>query len=365
MTPNSQQLTADSRTAHLPMLIVLLIGIAVTIYIGATGQFKFFNEKGLLSGPFSALLLIGAVESAGFLMVLLDWRVWRPRALKRTREIERWLNADLLGNAQPPPENWETLRGQFRAHEVTLQREATRRRIGVWRWSVATRFPGSFSAVRSTKPVKAGGATELATGDSDFEERYAWQSDRPTDLTALLRQPEARSAIKRLASLMTLHGAIADSNCGVRVSQKEVTIRQIPAPALSRPGFNPDELLLVLHDLTLLASMLEGAPAPATEVPQASSQSGASWLALGCAALVGLALWLGLTFLVARYVGLPAAMVAFFLPAVALAFWFILLSARGSGREGELDAAIDREAGAQIEVHPDLRQLKERLCVEN
>jgi hypothetical protein len=64
------------------------------------------------------------------------------------------------------------------------------------------------------------------------------------------------------------------------------------------------------------------------------------------------------TYGVARFAGLPAAMVTFFMPAVALAFWFMILSARGSGRDAEIDAAIDREASQEIARHADLAALQ-------
>ena len=72
--------------------------------------------------------------------------------------------------------------------------------------------------------------------------------------------------------------------------------------------------------------------------------------------IVALAAWIGITYLVARYVGLPGAMVAFFMPAVALALWFMFVSARGSGRDPEMDSAIDREAGGVIGRHADFAE---------
>ena len=360
----SEQGLRGMKSAHVPLIAVLLLGIAITVAIGFTGQFKFFNEKGLLSGPFSALLLIGAAQTAGLLIVTLDWRIWQPRAAGRARVLERWLCCDLLGSASPPPADWETLRGHFRGRAVTVQRAPQRvgggRGVGVWRWSVATNFTGTFSAVRTTAPsAPAVVSADLSTGDTEFEERYAWQSDRPGETSELLRKPELRSAVKRLASLFAFHGPIGDANCGLRVAQREIAIRQIPAPVLARPAFNPDELLLMLHDLTLLAALLEGSAAPEIQSAAAApAASGGAWLAFGCACLAGLAVWVGATYCVARFAGLPAAMVAFFLPAVALAFWFMILSARGSGRDADIDAAIDREASQAITRHADLASLQ-------
>ena len=346
--------------SHVSLLVVLAVGIAVTAYIGFTGHFKLFNEKGLLSGPFSALLLLGAAEMAALALVLLDWRIWAPRAVARERELECWLAADLLGGATPNP-GWETIRGQFRGRAVSIQRSLGAG-IGTWRWTMPARFDGSFAIVRLKQPVKAeAGIAEVSTGDAEFEARYAWQSDRPATWVALLRDEGMRTAVKRLTSLFALHGRVGDANCGLRLSGNELTLIQIPAPALLRPGFNPDEWLLILHDLSTVAAMLEQAPLAKSEAVSDAAEPGGAWLALGCLGLFALGAWIGIVYLVAIYAGLPGAMIAFFMPAVALALWFMFVSARGSGRDPEVDSAIDREAGAEVGRYGDLSLIRTRL----
>ncbi len=362
------------KSAHPPIIIVLLVGIVVTVYIGVTGSFTLFNAKGLLSGPFSFLLLLGATEGAALLLVVLDWRVWKPRGRARALAIERWLACDVLGNAQAPSADWDALHGSFRGRTVTLRRNAERRGRGLgmetWRWSAKTGFKGTFRVVRTeeaaAKPSASPAAdAELSTGDAEFEERYQWQSDRPAEVVKLLRQPELRGAVKRLASLFSLHGTIGakatDANCGIQVERGELVLSQAPAPVFTRSTFSPRELLLILHDLTLTASIFEGAAPPKSEplAADANAAGGSPWLAFGCAGILALAVWLGGTYGVARYIGLPAAMVAFFLPAVALALWFIAVSTLASGRNPEVEAAIETESQREIGSHADLRALSE------
>ena len=360
------------KSAHPPIIFVLIVGIAVTVYIGVTGSFTLFNAKGLLSGPFSFLLLLGATEGAALMLVLLDWRVWKPRGRARAQAIERWLACDVLGNTQAPAANWDALHGSFRGRTVTLRRNAERRGRGMgmetWRWSAKTGFKGTFRVVRTeeaaAKPSASQSAdADLLTGDAEFEERYQWQSDRPAEVVKLLRQPELRGAVKRLASLFSLHGTIGakapDANCGIHVERGELVLSQAPAPVFTRSTFAPQELLLILHDLTLAASVLEGAAPPKAEPLAITAQAatGSPWLAFGCAGSVALVAWLGGTYGVARFVGLPAAMVAFFLPAVALALWFIAVSTLASGRNPEDEAAIETESQREIGNHADLRTL--------
>ena len=352
--------------SHLLLTLVLLAGIAVTLYIGMTGSFTLFNAKGLLSGPFSFLLLLGATEAAALLLVVLDWRVWKPRGRARAAAIERWLNVDVLGNREAPAANWDALHGSFRGRTVTLRRNTERRGMGMetWRWSAATAFKGTFRAVRTALPAesKKPNTPERSaydTGDAEFEERYQWQSDRPAEVVKLLRQPELRGAVKRLASLFALHGAITDANCGIQLERGELVLSQAPAPVFTRSTFSPQELLLILHDLTLVAAVVEGTAPPTPEVlatPDASA-AGSPLLAFGCAGVVALAVWLGGTYGVARFIGLPAAMVAFFMPAVALALWFIAVSTLASGRNPEVEAAIETESRREIDCHADLRLL--------
>jgi hypothetical protein len=353
------------KSAHIPLLAVLSIGLGVTIYIGVTSTFTLFNAKGLLSGPFSGLLLIGAAEFAALVLVLLDWSVWKPRNRARAAAIERWLAVNVLGNREAPAENWEALHGSFRGRTVTVRRGAQRRGLGMeaWRWSAKTGFKGTFRTVRisdadAAKAPAATAETPLSTGDAEFEARYQWQSDRPEEVVKLLKGAEFRAAIKRLASLFSRHGKIADSTCGVTLEQGDVVLLQVPAPVFARANFAADELLLILHDLTLTAAALEGTEPPAAQ-PLATPPElpGSPWLAFGCAGGVLLLLWLSGTYGAARFVGLPAAMIVFFMPALALALWFIVLSATGSGRDPEIEAAIEVEARREIAGHMDLAKL--------
>lgn len=337
----------------------------MTIYIGMTGTFTFFNAKGLLSGPFSALLLIAAAESAAVILVLLDWRVWKPRNRARAAAIERWLAVDVLATATPPAPDWEALHGSFRGRAVTLRRGAQRRVLGMeaWRWSAKCNFTGTFRAVRISDAATAkmpatsanADAGALSSGDAEFEARYQWQSDRPEEVVKFLKGDAFRSAVKRLASLFSRHGTIGEASCGVQLEDGEVVMLQVPAPVFTRANFSADELLLILHDLTLVAAVLEGSDVSPAQSPAAPVESESSpWLAFGCAGGVLLMAWLSGTYVAARFVGLPAAMVVFFMPALALALWFIVLSAGGTGRDPEIEAAIEAESRREIAGHADL-----------
>ena len=124
---------------------------------------------------------MGAAEAAGLALVLLDWRVWGPRAQRRERELERWLAVELLGGAAPAT-GWEQLRGRFRGRAVAIQRSLGAG-VGTWRWTVPAHFEGSFAIVRLKQPVKAEtGIAEVSTGDAEFEARYALAVGSPGDV---------------------------------------------------------------------------------------------------------------------------------------------------------------------------------------
>src|SRR5689334_16371408 len=102
-----------TKSFHGPVVVVLLLGLTGTVAIGLTGQFTIYNAKGLLTGPFSALLLLGATEAALLTIVALDWKVWLPARLTRGKAIERWLFADVL-HSEFAQENWQSIHGKFR-----------------------------------------------------------------------------------------------------------------------------------------------------------------------------------------------------------------------------------------------------------
>jgi hypothetical protein len=356
-----------TKSFHGPVVIILVLGLAGTVAIGLTGQFNIYNEKGLLSGPFSALLLLGAVEAALLTLIALDWKVWQPGRIARGKQIETWFHSKVL-HSDASGENWLSASGKFRGRDVSIQRTPASG-VTAWRWSVKTSATLQFHLARldlaeerrrkSLPPAKDD--SNLKTDDAEFEERYDWQSAQPNEVLALLKQEDTRAALKRLASLFAQHGKIESEHNGLVVSGGSISLLQCPAPAFQQTAYFSDELLLVLHDLTRVADALEGAasvkaqtPAPPAAAEQDDSLS--AWLALGCAGALAIVIWMGFTYFLSRASGLPAAMIGFFVPPVALALWFVVLSGRSTHPETE--SAIRREAKRIIGENPDLAGLR-------
>jgi hypothetical protein len=342
-----------TKSFHVPVIVILALGLAGTIAIGLTGQFTIYNKQGLLSGSFSGLLLLGATEAALLALIALDWRIWRPARIARAKSIEQWLFANVLGTSAPTENNWQKIHGKFSSRDVSIQR-TTASGVTAWRWSIRTSSPLQFHLTRldlseerrrkSAPPTKAD--PSLSTEDAEFEERYDWQSAQPEKVLAVLKQDESRGALKRLASLFAQHGKIESEHNGIILSNGELSLLQCPAPEFSHSAYFPDELLLILHDLALVVAAFEGSTstkvqaAPAAPIEQDDTLS--AWIALGCAGALAIVIWMGVTYFLARSSGgLPAAMIGFFVPPVALALWFVVLSGRST--HPETDAAIRRE----------------------
>ncbi len=112
-----------------------------------------------------------------------------------------------------------------------------------------------------------------------------------------------------------------------------------------------------MHDLTLLSRVLAGEAPPqpiATAVVPASPDAPGEWIALGILGAAALAFWLGGTYLLACFFGMPAGMLGFFIPPVALAVWSMAVSAGNAAREPEIERAIRNEAAQLLSRFPDL-----------
>jgi hypothetical protein len=352
-----------SRFPHATLIIILCLSLPITVAIGVTGQFKFFNAQGILSGPFSALLLLGALQLAVLILTLLDWRVWLPRRLEATRAIDRWLSVDVLGNAAPPPDDWPSLTGSFRGCDVTIARTYLLH-LKALRWTVKTSAPFDLRLVRlpqekATNAPKPDAPTDpFSSGDAEFDQRYAWQTTQPEKVLPLLKDKSTRMAIKRLASLFAQRGEIAEPDQGLQLRDGQLTLMQAPATTLTPATFNPTEALLILHDLSLLALAFSGKepPLPRKVDPTKEVAGSGGWFELSCLGVILITLWLGATYLAARYMGLPAGMITFFVPPVGLAIGMMVLSAGSTPRDAEVERTIRTESARICDEFADLSE---------
>jgi hypothetical protein len=361
-------------TPHLTLLAILAISIPVSVVIAFTGKFTLLNSQGILSGPFSALLLLGALQLAVLILTLLDWRVWAPRRNEAARAIDRWLAVDVLGNATPPAEDWQSLQGTFRGCEITLARTYLLH-IKALRWTVRVDAPFDLRLVRlpqpatDTKTKNATAPDAFSSGDAEFDQRYAWQTTQPERVLPLLKEDATRLALKRLASLFAQRGEIADVDPGLSLNDGQLTFVQAPATTLTPGTFSAQETLLILHDLSLLALRFSGkdVPAPVEPPPAAvtpDAAGGSEWMALGCLGAFLICVWLGATYLAARYMGLPAGMITFFVPPVGLAIGMMVLSAGSTPRDAEVERTIRSESAAVLQRFGDLAACAERFKVD-
>jgi len=366
MRARSRERDSDGGVPHRLLSAGLIVALTILSLIGLSGKFQAYNSQGLLTGPFSALLLLTAAVLALLLLVLVDWKVWTPQRREKSIAIARWLAKDVLGgtDAQTPAlQMWSTLSGKFDGYEVSLARVRTFR-LGAVRWSLLVPGPANFPQLTVLRPlVSPNSSAQLAdkysTGDAEFDQKYLWQSAQPDEALVILQNERARKSLKRLATFFAQRGNVFAGDFGVKIGGGAITLLQAPAPWL-RPGtFNAGEVLLILHDLTTLADVLTQRERPPREpAAQESADSGGSpWLALGCAALIGVVLWLGMTALLAHWGGMSAAMIGFFIPPLMLAFVFMTVSAGGSGREPEIDDAIRNEAANVLRERPELGKL--------
>lgn len=345
------------RLHHPSVLILLSIGLVATVAIGSSGHYHFYSKQGILSGPFSAILLLGAGECALFLIVLLDWKVWLPRRKALEEAVNRWMAVSVLGNSMPPDPGWKELKGRFRGHDITITRSSCSPRSGL-KWSARTAANVSVRIIRllddsSIEPADPA----FFTGDPHFDKFYAWQTPFPEKVLPLLKDNIFRTSLKRLAGLYATRGRVSDSQAGVNVQSGTIDIVQKLGPALQPGSFSANEILSILHDLSIFASHLEH-PNNQTEAEYANPTiplfpGSSNWIKMIALALVILSLWFVGMYFAACLLGMPAAMVAFFIPLMVLAFWF-MRSAGGSGREPELDDAIRKEAREIVMQFKDL-----------
>lgn len=346
------------------VLSILFIALLVIVAIACSGHFQMYNIQGILSGPFSALLLLGAIVSAAFLLVLLDWKIWYPQRIARAAAFARWLS-NLFGDPSANSVQWQTVRGKFENRNVTLSRVA-----GGVNWSVESAFTVEFSVVRlpgKTRTKSDGG--EFATGDADFDECYQWQSAQPVEALPLLKNAEVQGVLKRLATLIAQRGNIAETQNGVRAAGGRIGVTQAPAPWLRGTESAADEVLFILSDLCALAARLEGRVDPVATSQTAnnadSNRAGVpnslAWWGIACAGLLVIALWLSGTWVLARLIGMSAAMLGFFIPPLMLALLFMYSSANSTGRDPELEDYIKKEARELLRKRSDLQALRSRM----
>jgi len=347
-----------NRIPHLPLVILLSIALLAAVAVGVSGHYQVVDAKGVLAGPFSALLLLGASVAALLLVIILDWKVWLPQRAQRSRDFQHWLAQDVLGAQHT--DGAATYAGKFRGRAVSLTRIQSYGMRGL-RWSAKTASKLDLLIARQEMPAPPMPNNEFSTGDEDFEALYAWQTTTPVEALPILKNDACRAALKRLASLVAQRGKVGKPDVGVSIRGGEISMLQAPAPDLSTGAFQAGEALMILHDLSVLTACLEGEPVPAeASAPEVNVKPGdplSAWLAVGCAGMGGVVAWMGVTWAAAHFAGLAMAMIVFFLPPVLLAFLFMLGNAGGSGRQAELDEFIRKESAEIVKRYADLTSL--------
>jgi len=357
-----------SRPGHVPLAIALTLALLTATAIGLSGTFVMFDDKGILSGPFSALLLISAAVGSLLILVILDWRIWQPQRITDETEFMRWLTQDILCcKAIVENKTWQNIEGTFHARRVILSRVAFQKSAAI-RWSVETSPPSAQNVriVRLDSPAPAGNG-EYSSGDTDFDARYAWQTDAPGAFLPVLKNAAVRESIKRLASLFaqrTDGPGVGRPDNGISISNGRVSLLEHPAPLLVQGHVSAGEILLLLRDLSTLAAALEGREVASPAPPSAPATEPAHWLAVGCTGFFGVALWLCGSWALAHWLGMPAGMLGFFTPAMLLIFVFMLANAGKSGREAETEDVIRDQAAVLLGADSEMAQLATKLRME-
>ena len=357
--------------AFLSAFFVAVVVIAVGSrrhWFGARPAATFFDAKGILTGPGTFIVLIGAALAA--LIVFVAYKKWtlqrtlsNPAAALKDdenakRTLDVWLAENVL-HAPAPTAAAPRIEGLFRGRRFVIEHiestgparmrytieTASTLDLRVW-WLGKTRVESAGPRPKS----------EFETADPHFESCCSWQSATPADALTFLNRDGVTGTLHRACFIAGRAEAAHDIGISFEPSRITLTTR---TPSLD--FMHAASALIGLHDLIFLADTAEnkitqsilagtGTAITATfgkrKLDELAKPRSRFAGVLSCMMFVFLilvplaALWIAGSYYAAKALDMSAGMVCFFLPVLLLA---IFVFTRPAVPEPENAASQDME----------------------
>lgn len=360
------------------LLAVTVLALSSRFHWLGTGQSStFFDSKGILTGPGTFIVLIGAALSA--LIVFVAYKKWtlrrsfeNPQAKPKAdedaaRALGEWLQKDVLTSSQMSDGN--RIEGIFNGRRVAIERFESGGELRV-RYSTETAEPLALRVwwLGKTRAEPAGGesAAEFATNDPHFENCCGWQSPAPRDALRFLNRGDVTGTLHRVCFISGRSGG-APGDTGIVFENGRIVCATL-APSFD--FMHAPSALVFLHDLVFLADAAENKAAhqflAGTEAAALVGSGERTLELLGkrrsrfmdmvsCLMFVVLvlvplaALWIGGSYYCAKALDMSAGMLCFFVPVLLMAiFVFTRPSAPPAGSEGVNDMETVRAAALKF-----------------
>ena len=360
------------------LFAVTVLALSSRFHWLGTGQSStFFDSKGILTGPGTLIVLIGAALSA--LIVFVSYKKWTLRRAfenppakpkgdeNAARALGEWLQKDVLASAQIYDGN--RIEGIFNGRRVAIERFESGGESRV-RYSAETAESLSLRVwwLGKTRAEPAGGqsAAEFATNDPHFENCCGWQSPAPRDALQILNRGDVTGTLHRICFISGRSGGAPDDT-GIAFENGRIVCATL-APSFA--FMSAPSALVFLHDLVFLADAAENKTARQLLAgTEAAAQDGSgerylemlgkrrsrfmdlvSCLMFIVFVLVPLAaLWIGGSYYCAKALDMSAGMLCFFVPVLLMAiFVFTRPTAPPAGSEGVNDMETVRAAALKF-----------------
>jgi hypothetical protein len=345
-------------------------------WFGAGPSTTFFDSKGILTGPGTFIVLIGAALAA--LIVFVAYKKWtlqralaNPSAARKTdenakRALDAWLARDVL-NAEPSAIG-QRIEGTFRERHFTIERvesdglarvrytieTASSLALRVW-WLGKTRLDSDGPRQKS----------EFETSDPHFESCCAWQSATPNDALTFLNRGDVTGTLHRVCFIAGRNDGSDEIRVAFEPGRITLTTRTPPLEFMHAAS-----ALVLLQDLVFLAdaaenkiahSILAGTGTVGTSTfgerkldelvkPRSRFVGFLSCVMFVFLVLVPLAaLWIAGSYYTAKALDMSAGMVCFFLPVLLMAiFVFTRPAVPEQGSDAANDMATVRAAALKF-----------------
>ncbi len=369
--PNSFAITNRRLSRLLAFLSMFLVAVVV-LAVGSHKQWfgpgpatTFYDPKGILTGPGTFLVLIGAALAA--LLLFVAYKKWtlkgtmeNPSAALKTdenalRALTEWLALDVL-NAAPNTATPSRVEGHFRNRALRIERievnGSARVRLTIQTASSLALKVWWLGKMRADVDGPRE-SSAFATADPQFENCCAWQASAPNDALAFLNRSDVTGTLHRVCFISGRNENGDD--IGVTFERDRIVlITRMP----SREFMHATSALVLLQDLVFLADAAEsksthsilagtvafgkelGDPTSAAPLQKKSAiMSFLSCLMFIVFILVPLAaMWIAGSYYCAKALDMSAGMICFFLPVLLLA---IFVFTRPTAPENDADAAND------------------------
>ena len=319
-------------------------------WFGSGPSTTFFDPKGILTGPGTFIVLIGAALSA--LIVFVAYKKWtlrhaatKPAITKDTqatvRVLEEWLTKEVLTESSASGAAAK-VDGTFRGRHFLIERidpagigdarvrftidTTSTLQLKVW-WLGKTR----------AEAVEKADANTFTTSDPNFENCCAWQSENPQDALSFLNRGDITGTLHRMCFLS---GRIEEHReIGISFEPRRIvlTTRTPPLEFMLAPS-----VLVSMQDLIYLAdaaekkeprAMFAGINAPTADslsagVSNAPVKPVSKFMhVLSCMMFVTFvlvplaALWIAGSYYCAKALDMSAGMLCFFVPVLLMAIF--------------------------------------------